>query len=157
MGNGVQPESGAVGTRRHPPTRRGGIYVLVLMVSVFVAVVGVSALTLARIGMRQAQDAGKMAKAELNARAAIEVGFNMISTNANWRTSPGVGVWIAERTWGGEGTIYLEATGLTGTRGVDDRVTLRGIGKCGEATQILEVSVDLGSVVVDSSWVRVVY
>ncbi len=127
------------------------------MVSVFVAVVGVSALTLARLDLRRTRDALAGAKAELNARAAIELGLNTISTNSSWRTSPGVGVWIAERSWGGEGTIYLEATSLTGTRGVDDRVTLRGIGKCGEATQILEVSLDLGSVVVDSSWVRVVY
>ncbi len=140
-----------------PRARRGGVYVFVLMVSVFVAVVGVSALTLARLGLRRTQDAMNTAKAELNARAAIEIGLNMISTNASWRTSPGVGVWVPERTWGGDGTIFLEALSLTGTRGVDDRVTLRAIGKCAEAMQILEVSVDLGSVVVESSWVRQVY
>ncbi len=65
-------------------SRPGTIYVLVLMTTLIVAILGLSAVALSRIQLRRERQAHDAASARAAARAAIEWGFMKIRLETNW-------------------------------------------------------------------------
>lgn len=135
--------------------RSGMVYLFVLSMSLLVVVIGVSAVTLGRIRLRESRVTAETAAARSLARSAVEVGLAMIKTDDTWRTKLGVGVWLPP-TRAGSGTMRLEATALNASTPADDTLTLKATGVCGGATQVLQVVVRRGAAIETSSWKRVV-
>lgn len=142
------------------PTRRmrqarGVVYLFVLCTSLLVVAIGVSAITLGRIELRQTRGERDAAVARTLARSAIEVGLAKIKSDENWRTTLGVGVWVPSTAMGG-GRMRLEALSIDTTTPSNDAVTLLGTGGVGDAVQMLQVVVRRGAVIERSTWKRVV-
>ena len=66
--------------------RRGSVYVLVLSVAVLVLIIGVSALTAARIQTRVVSRGADARRAEVLALSAVEQAVTVVSTDPAWRT-----------------------------------------------------------------------
>lgn len=135
--------------------RRGVVYVFVLCMSLLVVVIGVSAVSLVRVDMRESRATAEIAAARSLARSAIEVGLGKIKLDDNWRTTLGVSTWMPTTSVGG-GTMKLDATALDTSTASNDTVTLLGTGTFGGATQMLQVVVRRGAVVDAATWKRVV-
>ena len=65
--------------------RRGGIYVLVLVNSAILTLIGLSALAVTRIQRRVAEGTRSTVQSRLLAETAMDAGLREMDTNANWR------------------------------------------------------------------------
>ena len=122
--------------------RRGGIYVIVLGVSMIVSVLALGAMTVRRIERRSGQQAADLTEARQYAHAAIEIGRLRIKSDANWRTTFSDGVWEADQPVG-SGTYTLEGTDPNDgdlSFGETDSLELVGTGSKGSALQKLQVT-----------------
>lgn len=76
-------------TARRSPTprlaRRGGVYILVLGVSTLLTVVGLSAIALSRISLRQVTQDADADEAGVLARSAVQLACAKIASNPGWR------------------------------------------------------------------------
>lgn len=129
----------------HQPTRRGSVYVLVVIT---MAVVGAVVLSSLRIAHGRDADARLMTdsfQASQYARSAIEAGLDTINSDPTWRWTKGDGVWrsgvVTDR-----GTLGLAVTGGDSTPlGLDawQPAKLTGTGRVNLSRSILEVQVGL--------------
>ena len=149
----------AVRSSRHTPggyRNRGTMYVLCLGVAMMVTVIGLSALTAARIQLRATDETNHRTAARFYAQSALETAFLIINLTSNWRTSLGAGQWVIEQPLG-EGTFTIEATFVDDGDGQENNnpVVLTGIGFSGPAQHIIEVTVipqGTGMIVSPESW-----
>ncbi len=121
--------------------RRGSVYILILSASMLVAIIGISALTTARIQHRAAAGTDDLAEARLYARSALEIAVHNISQDPNWRTTYGNTNWPKNQAIG-NGIYSIEAVDPEDgdvTTGSLDPVELTGIGTRGLATQKISV------------------
>lgn len=82
------------------PRRRGGVYMLVLLVSSIVAVLGTSAVLVSRIQNQAAETRANADEARIAAQAAIELGRYTIQQDPNWRLTHVSGRWITDQPIG---------------------------------------------------------
>jgi hypothetical protein len=88
--------------------RRGGVYLLVLLASSIVAVVGTSALIVARIQNQGAQARADADDARLAAQAAVELGRYTIQSDSSWRLTRLSGRWVTDQPVGNGATFSLD-------------------------------------------------
>lgn len=132
---------------RHPPprphrrARRGGLYIAVLGASILITVLGLAALTTARIEGRSAVAEADIAEARRCAAAALELGRYIISSDSTWRTH-GNGDWVLNSKFG-KGTLTVNVSDPSDgdiTNLPYGPVLVTGIGGKGDATQKLSVT-----------------
>lgn len=68
-------------------TRRGSMYVAVLMTAIIVAVIGISGLAVTRIQLRSTDGASQVTAARFYAQSAVEMGLHSINADPDWRTT----------------------------------------------------------------------
>ena len=117
--------------------RRGSLYIGVMLISLIVSLIGLSAAHIAVISLQQAEMSNDEIKAQLLSRAAVENGINCLNKVGTWRTNYTSGVEIAGGTSEcyGTGTFSWVLTDADGNLADDDAdaAWLTGIGRCGEA------------------------
>jgi hypothetical protein len=130
------------------------------LASLFVAVVGISGLTVARITWLADRDLNEAALARTYAQSAIETGFLMINADSDWRNTRGTGYWVPTEPIG-DGTMTLYGYYTAGVAGVSvDQLVLQGMGKQGAAIHRTQVTlVDQNGVIViqPGSWKQAVW
>ena len=143
---------------------RGSTYVLVLMVSMMVTVIGLSALTASRVQQRSVSGSNDFALARDYALCAIDMGLFAIEQDpTSWRntfTSPGPPTNV---TFGG-GLLSLQVVDPGDgslTNNTSDPIAVTGIGEVGSARVKLQVTVTVDSTSGEASfhpgtWKRVV-
>ena len=111
-----------------------------------VSIVSLSAMQITRLQRKSALAADEMAEARLMAQSAIESGLALITANPTWRTifvsgNENPTVWVS---LGGSGDFKFVLTDPDGSLSddVNDAVTLRGIGRSGEATHVATVMLE---------------
>jgi len=121
--------------------RRASAYIFVLGASLFVAVVGVSAIHIRRAQRAETESAANFASARIAAQAAVELGLQKIAADRNWRTTYGNGVWLALTNYGGLQVGIYAADPDDGDILDDDLddVELTGVGASGDARYALRV------------------
>lgn len=82
---------------RVSPQRRGGMYVVVLMTALFVTVIGLSGVTVARLQLREAEQSRSVNAVRFYAQSAVETGMQFIAADAAWRTTYTHDLWLAQR------------------------------------------------------------
>ncbi len=127
----------------HRRCRRGTVYVLVLVSTMIVTVIGLIGLTIVRQDLARSElDADKI-KAGLYAQSAIELGLTEIRNNTSWRSSWTNAGTVFTRTIGrGRSSLVISDTADSSL--ADDqseRFLMRGIGTSGAARQMIEVQV----------------
>ncbi len=80
-------------TRPSHRSRRGGVYLLVLGVSMVIVMIGVSVSHLARIRSSSRTLSEEATKAELAAKSAVEITLKRIRLDSTWRSTKTSGVW----------------------------------------------------------------
>jgi Tfp pilus assembly protein PilX len=139
--------------------RRGSVYVLVLGASLIVALIGVSALMAARVQRRVVSGSADMAQARQFAGSVIDLGLFTIRQNPlSWRAQFAAGT-IPNDLALGTGTLTLTATDPVDgnlTNNITDPVVLTGVGKCGDARYMLEVTLNGDGTINPGTWKRVV-
>ena len=80
--------------------RRATIYIAVLAVSMFVAVIGLSALTLTRIQNRTVTGTEDAVKARFYAQSVVELALFYVNTDADWRNNYVTDVWTPNTPMG---------------------------------------------------------
>ena len=136
------PQSGRRGDLRAPRCRRrGSAYVLVLSTALLLTVIGLAALTVARLGVRMNAAADDGVEAEVLAESAVEYALCQVAIDPNWRTTYKSGSETTPVPLG-RGTISFrlvdETDGLLDNSG-SDPIRIYGIGRAGIATRIYSV------------------
>ncbi len=75
---------------------RGTVYVLVLMISMLVTVIGLTALASVRVQLRSAMLSGDVDDARLCAQSSLELAKQWIYADANWRTNRSSSAWATD-------------------------------------------------------------
>lgn len=125
---------------RHPPraVRRGSAYLLVVMVTFIVVIIGLSAVAISRIEHRREIEANDAAIAREAALSGIEIASFTIRTATDWdRLLEGTGLW-ADRVRLGDATITVNRIGVDKSDPLSPRLTVRSIGSKGDARCVLE-------------------
>lgn len=141
--------------------RRGTTYVLVLLISTLVLVVGLGGFQTSRVLHRQAQVLSDHTSTRNLAVSAVDLGLRILNEETNWRTGRAEGIWISELACG-DGTVSLEVSDPSGQAFLGqptDPVQFAATGAHGMARFKLEVTVSLdgGSpAFVAGSWRQVV-
>jgi len=150
-------------TRRGPrhTRRRASIYIVTLGAAMVVLVIGLGALASVRVE-RDSIDVGTdFTHARANAHGAIELGYYLMRSDPNWRTTRANGVWISRMPFG-DGTLSLRVTDPDDadlSAAPNNIVVMTGAGTCNDATFLLEVQLTVdkgGLVVVDGTWTQLV-
>lgn len=130
---------------RRPRRRRGALYISVLAVATIVAVMGFSAIHVARLHLTAATHDSDRYNAKLLAISAIEHAIAEFNTNSNWESdyTPGVEYPLTAPSIGG-GTFAWKLVDL----GLQQR-RIEGIGRVGDARCAFQV--DLG---VSGTWLE---
>lgn len=140
----VQTNPQPAGIVRRPGSRRGTAYLLVLMVSLLVTVIGLSSLLESRVQRRASEAAADLIAARSYALSAIEVGLWQIDNWSTWRSNWTTG-WLPTNQTIGDGTLSLEAVDpIDGDlkNNTTDPVVLTGIGMKGAARHKMQVTVE---------------
>lgn len=139
---------------------RGSAFLMIIQLSMIVSVVGLSAITIARIEHRGARADGDLTSARLHARAAIDMGLRMIEQDpGGWRTTFQTKSVITNQSIG-TGTFSLDADDPNDGVIDDDPtepVELVGTGVQGSARYLLRVTLEPRSgsmVMVRGTWRR---
>ena len=126
--------------------RQGSVYVAVLGVAMIVSIVSLSAMQITRLQRKSALAADALAEARLMAQSAIEYALATITADSTWRTAFASGTqyptdWVS---LGGSGDFKFVLTDPDGSLSddVNDAVTLRGIGRSGEAVHVATVMLE---------------
>ncbi|MHC4064703.1 MAG: hypothetical protein ACYSUI_09410, partial [Planctomycetota bacterium] len=109
-----------------------------------VAVIGLSALTLARIEHRTGQGTSDQAEARLYARSAIEMGLFWMNGNPEWRTGLPNGAWATKQPIG-NGSFTLEGIDRVDAdlaNSDSDSLDLVGTGFKGDAQYKLQATLE---------------
>lgn len=125
-------------------SRRGGIYVAVLGSAMLVTLIGMAALAAVQVERLTVSAAADTDKARLYAESAVELGMQWIASDIYWRSNRSSSAWATDKPIG-DGTFTLEALdpldGNLGNRPTDP-VVLKSTGRCGLATQIVQVTLN---------------
>lgn len=127
-----------------PGSRRGGVYVLVLVTVAVVATMMVASLDIVRARLAEGAILADSAQAWQYAESGIEAGIHIMQSDPAWRWTRGDGAWLSDEPYG-NGFLTLEATGADGSTLAADAwqsVRLTAIARNGRARAIM--SVDLG-------------
>ena len=122
--------------------RRGAIYMLILGSCLLVTVIGVAAVTAARIQARVALTGGDITQARMHARSAVDTAMHKIYKDPTWRTTYGNSNWPTDEPIG-DGTFsigVLDPEDANVPVGDSNPLIVTGVGKHGEAVQRLEVT-----------------
>jgi hypothetical protein len=125
-------------------SRRGGVYVLVLVTVAVVAAMVAASLDVVRARFAEGSILADSAQAWAYAESALEAGIHTIESDPAWRWSEGDGAWIQDQPYA-DGVVTLEATGADAATLAADAwqpVRLTAIARSGRARAIM--SVDLG-------------
>jgi hypothetical protein len=126
------------------PGRAGTVYVAVLGVSMIVALVGLASIHLSRVEIEVLSGAEQSAQAELLAQSAVEFALSRTVFDTSWRSNYSSGAEYPTGSWIslGGGSVrfaFVDADGNLADN-ANDAVTIRGIGRYGEATQVTTVA-----------------
>jgi hypothetical protein len=124
--------------------RRGSIYIAVLIASMIVAIIGLSAITVNRIQLRGAQAEADAAEARLLAQSAVELGALLCNSTSTWRTRYPSGDWVVAQPLG-RGSITLsgvDPTDASLTDSASEPLVLTGTGLVGDARVMLEARLE---------------
>ncbi len=140
------------------PRRRGSVYIMVLGASLLVAVIGISSLMAARVQRRAAVASGDMIQARENARAAIDRAlWGIEAMPTTWRSSFAGGSFSTGTLGGGTLTLtVVDPVDGDPTNNTTDPVALTGTGVVGQATYMLEVTLNGDGTMQPGTWKRVV-
>lgn len=137
--------------RRLAASRRGGVYLAVLGAAMVVTIVGLSAMSVARLEFLAGETGVDAVRARAAAESALELGMLEMQSNALWRTTNVNGAWRTDCPIGGGATYTLEGRDPSDgnlSNNNRDPVVLRGVGVSGQARHIVEVTmVDSGTAV----------
>jgi hypothetical protein len=128
--------------RRRFPRRRGYLYVAVLFVSTIVGVIGLSAVSVARLQLRATTESTDAANASLLAQSAVEHALSTIEADLNWRTTYSENViYPSPRVVMNGGDFAWKLIDSDGSLSDDDsdNVTVVGIGRVGEFSSACSV------------------
>ncbi|HZW11466.1 MAG TPA: LamG domain-containing protein [Phycisphaerales bacterium] len=133
-------------TRRGAParSRRGGVYVLVLVTVAVVAAMLVASLDVVRARFAEGSTLADSSQAWQHAESVLEGAIHVMESSPDWRWSLGDGAWVQDQAYG-DSVVTLEATGADGATLDDDAwqpVRLTAIARCGRARAIMRL--DLG-------------
>jgi hypothetical protein len=127
--------------------RSGTIYVAVLGVAIIVALIGLTTLHLSRTELDVLLGVDHMARAELLAQSAVELAIERIDADSNWRTTFTSGAEVPPDSWTTLGTggsfkfVLVDNDGSLADNSADP-LTIRGIGRYGDATQVTTVDLE---------------
>ena len=121
--------------------QRGGVYVLVLSVSMLVMIIGVSAVIALRARQQTSDLAGNSVLAQHLARSAVELGSRAIDADMSWRTDWTSGSWEWSTTIDGVRLGYTAVDETDGDLSDDDTDPLRiyGFAEIGHVTRVFSV------------------
>ena len=160
----INDGAGVANERLHRPSRarRGSAYVLILMVSMIVMVIGLSGVLTSRVQHRGAQATSEMAEARFYALSAIDMGLYLMQGDPSvWRNNFKVGILPTDMSIG-NGTMSLVAVDPVDgdfANNIDDPVVLSGIGISGAARHKAQVTIVFTGATPDfepGSWKQVV-
>ncbi|MFG0258925.1 MAG: LamG-like jellyroll fold domain-containing protein [Phycisphaerales bacterium JB041] len=128
-----------------PRGRRGGVYVLVLVVTTTVSAMALLGLRAAMSAHEEGRRVADSISARQNAASAMEIGIHTIETEPDWRLSRAGGEWISKVAIGtGSATVRVETVG-GGAYGKDpwETIELSGYGFEGDSRSILRAQIAL--------------
>jgi len=144
--------------RPQDPRSRGSVYILVLGASLLVAVIGISSLMAARVQRRAVVVSADVIQARENARAAIDRtlwGIKMMPIT--WRASLAGGAFSSGTLGGGSlSLVVVDPVDGNLTNNNTDPVVLTGTGNVGQATYMLDVTLNGDGTIRPGTWKRVV-
>ena len=128
------------------PTRRGTIYILVLVSAVIVTLIGVIGLRLAHTQAAVARADAQRDEAMSLAESAVQWGIHYVMLSTDWRDGTTSGATIRTMPLG-EGTLSIAIVDLDGDLGdnAQDPFTIVGTGTIGDASQSLAVTFTNGT------------
>ncbi|MCA9233912.1 MAG: hypothetical protein KDA44_00475 [Planctomycetales bacterium] len=120
------------------------LYIAVMATALLVTVLGLAGLVAVGIQRRESVELSDRIAARYYSKSAVELALQRIAGDANWRTTYPSGVESAGLTLGdpGGGTVSWIVTDSDGNLDDSDtRLTLRGVGRVGDAVQVSGVEV----------------
>lgn len=123
-------------TAWHTQRRRGTAYAFFLMTAMLVAIIGMSGLTVAGLGLRSVVAVNDRIAAQTYAEAGVDIGLVALYRTASWRDVVPVDTWSTPMAIG-DGTLEFKIApldGLTFTGKRNGRVRIYGRGIRGNAT-----------------------
>lgn len=146
-------------SRKH---RRGGyLYIATLATTTIVAVIGLAAMSVARVKLKIAETGNDRSEAFLLSLSGIECGISNINANSSWRSTysndteyPATPIAL------GNGTMTYKFVDDDGdlTDDTADIATLYGIGRVGDAVYVQTVTIEPDGndmKIIAGSWQRV--
>ncbi|MDQ7013197.1 MAG: LamG domain-containing protein [Planctomycetota bacterium] len=127
------------------PSRRGGVYVLVLVVTTIVSGMALLGLRAAIAGSSEGRRVADSISARQHAASGMEIGIHTITTEPLWRVDRTEGTWLNKVAVGtGTATVAVETVG-GGPYTLDafEPVELTGIGFEGSSRSVLRAQVAL--------------
>jgi hypothetical protein len=126
--------------------RRAGMYLAVLLTSMLVAIIGMSALSAVRVQMRSAEGDNDVTASRLCAQSAAEVGFFTVRNDATWRTKYTHDTWVPAQALGPGAFTWKLIDERNGDLAADDKapVLLYGQATFGEAVRTYSVLLEPG-------------
>ena len=143
------------------PSRRGSVYVAVLVASTIVSVIGLSALSATRSQQRASQGEADFVEAKFYAQSAIDMGLFDMSADSGWRDNyPSGNWWVNQPIGAGKYTLNAidPIDGSLSSGSSNDPVLMTGTGNKGRSTYLLQVTAQRQSgvmQVVAGTWKRV--
>jgi Tfp pilus assembly protein PilX len=134
--------------------RRGTIYLLILVISSLVTIIGLSAMALARVERRAAGTGTDLIEARILALSAVDIGLRDIQQDPGAfdsaaQANPGSSWDMRTAESLGNGTITIVATGPNNDN-QDPKLT--GIGEVGAARYKLQVELDASHQPITGTW-----
>lgn len=134
-----------VDRQRAKNSRDGTVYVAVLGVALIIGVIGISSIHVARLELAEACIIDEMARARLAAQSGMECVLAKIKSDPQWRTTYSAGITTSLSTLSNNLTTgdsfefsLIDPDGNLGDN-ADDSVTIRCVGKAGNARHVAEV------------------
>ncbi len=140
--------------REQRSRRRGSAYLLILMVSMIITLIGLSALQISRIQLRISGTTSETSEAGVLAISGVDLGLYTITDDPAWRNTYTNNVWATKGTLGG-GTISFkivdESDGSLDS-GPAGPVRLYGRGIVDQTVQMCSVIVETSNTIQTGSW-----
>lgn len=134
--------------------RRGSAYLLVIMTTLIVAVIGLSALSLSRIELRRVTGMTDAAAARNAARAGVEWAFMQIRNETTWSNlGSRSAAWATNVAING-GTYSVNRTAYDNSDPVNPKLTLEAVGTYGNAVARYKVVIVRGAWVESGGWTQ---
>ena len=139
------------------PRRRGTVYLVVIGAAMIVSIIGLSAITVARLQLRMARTADAVSEADLLALSAIEQAVTVLESTPGWRSVYTHDTWEPDQPWGA-GFFKWKLVADSGDLQTppDGDVRIVGYGQVGDAIQQRSVYVvDSGATLQEGTWIKV--